>query len=179
MSTEQFEKLFHDDVKRYLLNLKEIDERLPETPDIDEQWAKAGRLFLADGMREFQNYPTVPFGWCMYMGMAIAKYWDEDWTLYSKVENLYVYLRDKRGFDNMDDYIREKVLLLSAEASNQLQNIVGECGSRCYNLYCHLHPEPSSTDAFYAFIAGLHVCYRMGAAMQLKRMGYRMVKVNG
>ncbi len=179
LSTEQFEKLFHDDVKGYLLSLKEIDERLPETPDIDEQWAKAGRLFLADGMREFQNYPTVPFGWCMYMGMAIAKYWDEDWTLYSKVENLYVYLRDKRGFDNMDDYIREKVLLLPSEASNQLQNIVGECGSRCYNLYCHLHPEPSSTDAFYAFVAGLHVCYRMGAAMQLKRMGYRMVKVNG
>ncbi|MBF1062169.1 MAG: hypothetical protein HXL35_05465, partial [Prevotellaceae bacterium] len=118
MSTEQFEKLFHDDVKGYLLSLNEIDKRLPETPDIDEQWAKAGRLFLADGMREFQNYPTVPFGWCMYMGMAIAKYWDEDWTLYSKVENLYVYLRDKRGFDNMDDYIREKVLLLPSEASN-------------------------------------------------------------
>ncbi len=73
MSTEQFEKLFHDDVKGYLLSLNEIDKRLPETPDIDELWAKTGKSFLADGMREFLKYPTVPFGWCMYMGMAIAK----------------------------------------------------------------------------------------------------------
>ena len=107
MSTEQFETLFHDDLKRYLLGLNEIDERLPETPDIDELWSKIGKSFLNDGMREFQQYPTVPFGWCMYIGMAIAKYWDEDWELYSQVDDLYVYLRDKIDFDHMDDYIRD------------------------------------------------------------------------
>lgn len=43
--------------------------------------------------------------------MAIAKYWDEDWELYSKAEDLYKYLRDHIDFDHMDDYICEKVLL--------------------------------------------------------------------
>lgn len=179
MSTQQFETLFHDDLKRYLLSLNEIDERLPETPDIDELWSKIGKSFLNDGMREFQQYPTVPFGWCMYIGMAIAKYWDEDWELYSQVNDLYVYLRDKIDFDHMDDYIRDKVLLLSTTEAERLQNIVGECGSRSYSLYRHLQVAPSSTEAFYAFVAGLRTCYLMGAAIQLKRMGYRMVAMNG
>ena len=179
MSTQQFETLFHNDLKRYLLGLNEIDERLPETPDIDELWSKIGKSFLNDGMREFQQYPTVPFGWCMYIGMAIAKYWDEDWELYSQVDDLYVYLRDKIDFDHMDDYIRDKILLLPTTEAERLQNIVGECGSRSYSLYRHLQLVPSSTEAFYAFVAGLRTCYLMGAAMQLKRMGYRMVAMNG
>lgn len=52
----------------------------------------------------------------MYIGMAVAKYWDEDWELYSKVEDIYKYLRDRIDFDHMDDYILDKVLLLDANA---------------------------------------------------------------
>ena len=37
-----------------------------------------------------------------------------EWAIYSKIENLYAYLRDKRGYDAMDEYIREDVLLLKA-----------------------------------------------------------------
>ena len=70
---------------------------------------------MPDAIREFPNYPTVALGWIMYVGMAVAKYWDEDWELYSKVENLYAYLRDQTDFDHTDDYIREKVLLLNVD----------------------------------------------------------------
>ena len=33
--------------------------------------------------------------------MAIAKMWDTDWEIYSKVADLYAYMRDKRGYDSM------------------------------------------------------------------------------
>ena len=38
----------------------------------------------------------------MFVGMAMAKYWDVDWELYSKVEDHYTHLRDSKDFDHMD-----------------------------------------------------------------------------
>lgn len=112
---KNLEQLFHTDLHQYLLSIGKVDERLPEAPDIEELWQKIGESYLPDGMREFNAYPTVSLGWMMFIGMAIAKYWDTDWELYSKVGDLYKYLRDQRDFDHMDDYICEKVLLLADE----------------------------------------------------------------
>lgn len=121
------ELVFKEDLHQYLLSVGRIDERLPEAPDIEALWAKIGESYLPDAMREFGKYPTVALGWIMFVGMAIAKYWDEDWELYGKVENLYIYLRDRIDFDHMDDYICEKVLLLDDNAHKGLSNIVAEC----------------------------------------------------
>ena len=74
----------------------------------------------------------------MFIGMAIAKYWDEDWELYSKVEDLYKYLRDHIDFDHMDDYICEKVLLLDDKGKTELSGIVRMCLS-------HLQPPMPPT----------------------------------
>ena len=117
-TTTNFETIFKDDLYQYLLSHNEVDERLPEAPDLDELWQKIAEAYMPDAIREFPNYPTVALGWIMYVGMAVAKYWDEDWELYSKVENLYAYLRDQTDFDHTDDYIREKVLLLNADEAN-------------------------------------------------------------
>ncbi|RKW53780.1 MAG: hypothetical protein D8B57_06100, partial [Prevotella sp.] len=87
-TTTNFETIFKDDLYQYLLSHNEVDERLPEAPDLDELWQKIAEAYIPDAIREFPNYPMVALGWIMYVGMAIAKYWDEDWELYSKVENL-------------------------------------------------------------------------------------------
>lgn len=65
--------------------------------------------------------------------MALAKYWDVEWTTYSKVTDLYAYLRDRIDFDHMDDYICEKVLCLDAKEHEVVNNVVGECAARTYN----------------------------------------------
>ena len=114
----------------------------------------------------------------MYIGMAVAKMWDTDWENYSKIEDLYVYMRDKRGYDAMDEYIREEVLMLQGVDYTLLEKLVGECSSRVYNALMHQHLEPGTKDAFNGFIACLHQLYLMGAAVQLKRMGYHMTKIN-
>ncbi len=117
-----------------------------------------------EGMREFQDFPSASLGWMMYIGMAVAKMWDTEWEvmeqreqsdaridsaesrqnstegqIYSKIEDLYAYMRDKRGYDQMDEYISEEVN---------------------------------------GYVACLHQLYLMGAAVQLKRMGYHMTKMN-
>lgn len=122
-----FEQALRTDLHQYLLSLDKVDERLPEAPDIEGLWPKIGESYLPDGMREFADYPTVSLGWMMFLGMAIAKYWDTDWELYSKVADLYHYLRDQRDYDHLDDHICEKVLLLTEEERQAMVNVVAEC----------------------------------------------------
>ena len=136
------------------------------------------KAYIPDGIREFNDFPAASLGWMMYIGMAVAKLWDTEWEIYSKIENLYAFMRDKRGYDNMAEYIREEVLLLSGVDYTVLEKIVGECASRVYNALRHQNIEPGTKDAFNAYVACLHQLYLMGAAMQLKRMGYHMTKMS-
>ena len=83
-----------------------------------------------------------------------------------------------RGYDSMDEYIREEVLLLSGTDYTAIEKIVGECASRVYNALMHQRLEPGTKGAFNGYVACLHQLYLMGAAIQLKRMGYHMTKMS-
>ena len=172
------EEIIKNDLHQYLTSIDRVDQHLPEAPDLEQLWAKVGESYLPDALREFNKYPTVSLGWIMFVGMALAKYWDEDWELYGKVEDHYKYLRDRIDFDHMDDYICENVLLLTAEEHTQMTKIVGECASRTYNLLYHQHLEPGTPDAFQGYVSALHQMYLMGMSMELKRLGYHMTKLN-
>lgn len=172
------ENIFKTDLHQYLAHTRMVDERLPEAPDIEERWADIGESYLPDGMREFSAYPTVSLGWMMFVGMAVAKYWDTDWELYSKVGDLYKYLRDQRDFDHLDDYVCDDVLLLKPAEKEKTVKVVGECASRTYNLLWHQHLEPGTPDAFHGYVSALHQMYLMGVAIELKRLGYRMTALN-
>ena len=174
---ENFEEQLRNDLHQFLQTLQEVDERLPECPDVEEKWEAIAKAYIPDGIREFTDYPSVSLGWMMYIGMAVAKMWDVEWEIYSKIEDLYVYMRDKRGYDAMDEYIREEVLLLEGEAYGALEKLVGECASRIYNALRRQNIEPGTKDAFNGYVACLHQLYLFGAAIQLKRMGYRMTKM--
>ena len=144
---------------------------------MEELWQKVGESYLPDAIREFAKYPTVSLGWIMYVGMALAKYWDEDWELYSKVENHYEYLRDRIDFDHMDDYICEKVLLLNEEAHKAVQN---EVSKMCFAL---LQQADSSESA--AWKRGSLPWFRCrpspdvphGNSRRAKNAGYHMTKM--
>lgn len=174
MTASEFETTVHDDLRAYLLSQKEIDERMPEAVDIEEKWETIARAYLPDGIREFAKYPTVSLGWMMYIGMAVAQYWDEDWEVYGQAEDLYARLRDKRGYDCMDEYIRQGVLHLSGKAFSQMEQLVGECASRTNSRLLRAPFEPGTKGAFDAYIACLHQLYLMGVAVWLRRMGYHM-----
>ena len=174
---ENFEAQLRNDLHQFLQTLQEVDERLPECPDVEEKWEAIAKAYIPDGIREFTDYPSVSLGWMMYIGMAVAKMWDVEWEIYSKIEDLYAYMRDKRGYDAMDEYIREEVLLLEGEAYGALEKLVGECASRIYNALRRQNIEPGTKDAFNGYVACLHQLYLFGAAIQLKRMGYRMTKM--
>ena len=61
--------------------MKEVDECLPECPDVEEKWEAIAKAYIPDGIKEFNDYPTASLGWMMYIGMAVAKYWDAEWEM--------------------------------------------------------------------------------------------------
>ena len=171
---EQFEEKLRQDLHQFLLSVDEVDERLPECPDVEDKWEAIARAYLPDGIREFQEFPSASLGWMMYIGMALAKMWDTEWEIYSKIDDVYAYMRGKRGYDGLDEYIREEVLLLAGADYVGLEKLVGECASRVYNALRRQNIEPGTREAFNAYVACLHQLYLMGIAVQLKRMGYHM-----
>ena len=158
--------------------MQEVDEHLPECPDVEEMWEPIAKAYIPDGIKEFNEFPSASLGWMMYIGMAVAKFWDEEWETYSNQDDLYIYMKNKRGYDAMDEYIREDVLLLSGVDYDVLEKLVGECASRVYNALRHQNIEPGTKEAFNAYVSCLHQLYLFGAAMQLKRMEYHMIKMN-
>ena len=174
---EDFAATLLTDLHSYLVRHDAVDERLPECPDVEAKWPAIAEAYLPDGAREFASYPVASLGWMMFTAMAVAKFWDEDWEKYDKIENLYLYLRDKRGYDNMDEYILDEVLDLHGDSAEEMQNLVGDCAERVKRAIFGLDIEPGTVDAFKAYVSGLQCMYHMGMAVQLNAMGYHMTKL--
>ena len=115
----------------------------------------------------------------MYVGMALAWYWDEDWTKYSDKdgETLYAGLRDARGYDELDDYVVYDILKVDEKEGESIAKTVGECAARTLSALSHSGIEPGTKEASQAYIASLHALYTMGVAMELNALGYHMTKL--
>ncbi len=162
-------------LREYLLRDGSIDpKQMPDLTDIEACWKSVAEAYLPDGVPEYQNYPLASLGWMMYVGMAVAKLWDTDWERYSKEENLYTMLRDKRGYDAMDEAIAEDVLRVGKPEQEAIAKLVMHCAQTAYDIISHAGIEPSTPEAYVAFVDALHALYRIGAATELYRLGYRM-----
>ena len=174
---EDFATILLADLQRYLVQRDAVDERLPECPDVEGKWPAIAEAYLPDGAREFANYPVASLGWMMFIAMAVAKFWDEDWVKYDQIEDLYLYLRDKRGFDNLDEYILDEVLDLHGDDAEAMQNLVGDCAERAKRALFKRDIEPGTVEAFKGYVDCLQCMYQLGMAVQLKAMGYHMTKL--
>lgn len=174
---DNFAATLLEDLHRYLVNRGAVDERMPECPDVEDKWVAVAEAYLPDGAREFASYPIASLGWMMFIGMAIAKYWDTDWEKHCKIDDLYTPMRDKRGFDNLDEYILDEVLDLHGDDAEAMQTLVGDCAERAKRALFSQDIEPGTADAFRGYVACLQCMYQLGMAVQLKAMGYHMERL--
>ena len=86
---DKFEDTIHKNLHQYLIGIGKVDERLPECPDVTDKWESIGGSYIPDGAREYRDYPVASLGWMMYIGMAVAKLWDDEWEIYSQIEDLH------------------------------------------------------------------------------------------
>ena len=174
---DNFAATLLEDLHRYLVNRGAVDERMPECPDVEDKWVAVAEAYLPDGAREFASYPIASLGWMMFIGMAIAKYWDTDWEKHGKIDDLYTPMRDKRGFDNLDEYILDEVLDLHGDDAEAMQTLAGDCAELAKRALFSQDIEPGTADAFRGYVACLQCMYQLGMAVQLKAMGYHMERL--
>ena len=85
----------------------------------------------------------------------------------------------EQGFDDMDEHIVQHVLGLSLESkeAKELEGMIRSCAQMAVTLIRREQIEPQSPMAFHVFARVIKVMYRVGAALELKRLGYRLEEV--
>lgn len=174
----EFEKKVNEDLTTFLQKKEVLDRHVPECPDVEEKWPAIAHAYLPDGAREFRQYPVVSLGWMMFVGMAMAFYWDTDWDARSSQTDLYESLRDMRGYDNMDEAIVESVLGYAADEAERIEDLVAQCAARTYSMLNHEHVEPGTEAALGCYIGALHQLYLAGMRLELNALGYHMTSLS-
>lgn len=161
-----------------LLPYLEFDEKLVASPDIDELWDKSlMKDYVADAVVNFNDYPEAAISFAAFLGMAVAHYWDEDWSTHSN--DSYSNFYGDRKFDDIDEHILRDIIGFSLDSSEarKISDCFLSCAIACLGLIQHESIETQTEMGFYILSRCYTVLYRLGAAVELNRLGYRNIKV--
>lgn len=145
---------------------------LLESADIEQRWHDLAPEYMTDAVKEIAQYPTVALVWAAYLGMGIANGWHADWDKCRM--KTYSEFYGSRGFDDMDDNILFNIIGLHEESNeaNRVKEIMRIVGDYTLSQIQHSGIEPQSIMAFHTFARACKVLFRIGAAIELNRLGY-------
>ena len=154
-------------------------ESLLASDDITGKWDEFIKDYVADGVGNFNEWPEVALAWAGYLGAAVAHQWDEDWQMHSR--DTYGSYYGPNGFDDMDEHIVRDILGLESggEAAGKLTSALQNCAASLLGLYRHQNIEINTEEGFYILVRSFGVMYRIGAALELSRLGYHNELIYG
>ena len=175
---EAYEEKLQQEILKMCKSLGMLDNELLSSEDIDQKWKEWAPEYIAEALPEVNSYPEFAIACAGYAGMAAAQWWDEDWGRHHGAA--YETLHGSRGFDDMDEHIVQNILKLSLDSveAKQLVNILLCCAQKAVTFIRHEHIEAQTVKAFHIFARTVKVLYRTGAAIQLRRLGYKLHKVD-
>ena len=169
----RFEEKILGELLRVCTSHRMLSGTLLATDDISEHWDTLAPEYVADAVCQIADYPTVSVAWAGYLGLAVAHGWDKNWQECLKTPYKAYY--GEQGFDDMDEHIVQHVLGLSLESkeAQALEGVIRSCAQTAVTLIRREQIEPQSPMAFHVFARAIKVMYRVGAALELKRLGYK------
>ena len=169
----RFEEKIVNELLRICTSRKMLNGTLLATDDINGRWETLAPEYVADAVTQIADYPTVSIAWAGYLGMAVAHGWDKNWQECLKTPYNAYY--GEQGFDDMDEHIVQHVLGLSLDSkqAQDIEAIIRTCAQTAVTLIRREQIEPQSPMAFHVFARAVKVMYRIGAALELKRLGYK------
>ena len=175
---EAYEEKLQQEILKMCKSLGMLDNELLSSEDIDQKWKEWAPEYIAEALPEVNSYPEFAIACAGYAGMAVAQWWDEDWGGHHGAA--YEKLHGERGFDDMDEHIVQNILKLDLNSSEakQLMNILLCCAQKAVTFIRHEQIEAQTVKAFHIFARTVKVLFRTGAAIQLRRLGYKFHKVN-
>ena len=173
-----YEEKLQQEILKMCKSLGMLDDELLSSEDIDQKSKEWAPEYIAEALPEVNSYPEFAIACAGYVGMAVAQWWDQDWGRHHGAK--YESLHGPRGFDDMDEHIVQNILDLSLDSpqAKQIVNILLCCAQKAVTFIRHEHIEAQTVKAFHIFARTVKVMYRTGAAIQLRRLGYKFHKVN-
>ena len=149
---------------------------LPDTVDVTSRWDEEYlQAYVADAVENFNSWPEAALCFAAYLGMGVAHLWDEDWEAH-KAEP-YEFFYGSRLWDDMDDHIVQDILHLDDAAADKLARVLDSCALAALGLIRHEGIEAGTAEGFHALVRSYCVMYRLGAGLELCRLGYRKVRI--
>ena len=173
----RFEEKIMNELLRICTSRKMLGGTLLATDDVTGHWEVLAPEYVADAVTQIADYPTVSIAWAGYLGMAVAHGWDKNWQECLKTPYNAYY--GEQGFDDMDEHIVQHVLGLSLDSmqAQDIEAIIRTCAQTAVTLIRREQIEPQSPMAFHVFARTVKVMYRIGAVLELKRLGYKFEEV--
>ncbi len=174
---DNYELSLTEELLRVCTSLGMLDGTLLSSEDIDGKWKEFAPEYMSEAVPNLDSFPEAAIGWAGYIGMAVAKWWDIDWGKHHSEK--YTALHGPRGFDDMDDHIVQDILRLdtgSTEAGVISRTLLA-CTQHAVSRIRHEGIERQTSMAFHIFARTTRAMFRIGAAIQLKKDGYRFQKV--
>ena len=175
---DTYEENLQREILKMCTSLGMLDGELLNSEDIDQKWKEWAPEYIAEALPEVNSYPEFAIACAGYAGMAAAQWWDTDWGRHHNAS--YETLHGARGFDDMDEHIVQDILGLALDSvdAKQIMNILLCCAQQAVTFIQHEQIEHQTVKAFHIFARTIRVMYRTGAAIQLKRLGYKFHKVD-
>lgn len=147
--------------------------KLLSSQDINEYWRQHAPEYLADAVLQVRQYPLTSVAWAAYMGMGVAHEWDTNWERGSQLA--YTHYYGDQGFDNMDDHVMANLLGVDIESvhATTLAVIVQNLARTTISTIQHQGVEPQTKMAYLLFATSCKAMFRLGAAIELFRLGYK------
>ena len=175
---ESFEQKVHSELLSLCTSYIPVTAVLPSSQDVEERWNELAPEYLHDAIPQISDYPTVSIAWAGYLGMAVANDWDKEWETLK--ERPYKDFYGAQGFDDMDENILYNILQLAPESKDcvDIEAMMRRLAQKALTLMRHENIEPQSPMAFYAYTRVVKIMFRIGASLELLRLGYVCQKVN-
>jgi len=174
---DNYEKTLQDGLMKLCKSADMLGDTLLSSQDLDAKWDEFIKDYIADAVREFNDYPEAAVAWPGFIGMAIAHYWDQDWQAHKDIK--YKDLYGPNGWDDMDESILHFVLGLDlgSDEALKLAQMMNSCSLAALALIRREKIEAQTADGFYILARTYTVMFRIGAAVSLYRMKYKMEKI--
>lgn len=173
----QFEQRLEQQLLHIATTAGLLKGQLLSSPDIDNRWHDLAPEYMADAVPQVASYPMASLAWASYLGLAVAYGWDSDWLTFSRLK--YTSYHGSEGFDNMDDHIMAHILgiPLNNPTAQHITETLRRLAETTLSAIRHEQIEPQSPMAFHTYARAVRVMFRLGAAIQLGRMGYKFEEV--
>ena len=175
---DNFEKTLQMGLMRVCSGAGLLGDELLSSEDIDSKWEEFIKDYVADAVENFNEYPEAALAWAGFLGMAVAHNWDDNWTFHR--HDSYKSYYGNRGWDDMDEHILHGGLGLGLQGkeAKKISDTLQSCALATLGLIRHEGIEAQTATGFYALSRSYGVFFRIGAAMELFRLGYKNVKLN-